>query len=160
VLLGSIVSLYSRRVFLLPAVLFLVLDSWVPLRLLPNWNLLILRAPYLKVLLGSVVAMRPVLGRLGVLVPYRSRPDLLRYRLLYRLICLILDSTLRFLSYYRAPCNSLCSRRTSGDYYGRPPFSPLLFCFIFFQIFCTRFYSGLSYGNRSILRYFYLLISG
>jgi hypothetical protein len=160
VLLGSTIFLYSRLFFLLLAALFLVLDSWVPLRFFSNWNFLVFRAPCLKVLLRSVVAVRPVPGRLGVPALCRSHPGLLRCGLLYRLICLVLDNTLRFLFYYRAPCNSPYSRRTSRDCYSRLFFLFLTLYSVFFRMLYTRFYSGLSCGNRSTLYYFNFLISG
>jgi hypothetical protein len=102
--------------------------------------------------------VRSVPGRLDIPASYRSYPDLLRYRLLYRLVCFILDNILRFLFYYRVPCNSPCSRRTSKDYYNRLSFSLLTPCFMSFQTLYIRFCSGLSCGNRSIPRYFCFFI--
>jgi hypothetical protein len=47
--------------------------------------------------------MRSIPGRLDILASCRNRPGLLRYGLLYRLVCLILGNTLRFLFRCRAP---------------------------------------------------------
>ena len=104
-----------------------------------------------------MVIIRPVFNRLDNLAPYRSRPDLLRYRLLYKLVYLALGNTLRFLFYYRALYNSPYNKRTSRDYRGRLSFLSLTSCFMPFRMLCIRFYSVPSYDIRSIPRCFYFL---